>query len=94
MKHPFQSEVIKMNLLIFIAVHIIGTITTLIIHCKNGIMETATKYGDGIRSARPSDVIFIDCAAWEVLWLMKAVDNVDYYINRKFEEYFMDNCER
>lgn len=83
-----------MNSLILIAVHIIGAITTLIIHCKNGTMEAAIKYGDGIRLAKPSDVIFIDYASWEVLWLMKAVDNVDYYINRKFEEYFMDNCER
>lgn len=83
-----------MNSLILITVHIIGVITTLIIHCKNGTMEAAIKYGDGIRLARPSDVIFIDCVSWEVLWLMKAVDNVDYYINRKFEEYFMDNCER
>lgn len=83
-----------MNSLILITVYIIGAITTLIIHCKNGTMEAAIKYGDGIRLARPSDVIFIDCASWEVLWLMKAVDNVDYYINRKFEEYFMDNYER
>ena len=83
-----------MNSLILITVYIIGAITTLIIHCKNGTMEAAIKYGDGIRLARPSDVIFIDCESWEVLWLMKAVDNVDYYINIKFEEYFMDNYER
>lgn len=81
-------------IVLFVMVHIIGAIITIIIHCKNGTMEAASKYGDGIRLARPSDVIFIDCAAWEVLWLMKAVDNVDYYINRKIEEYFMDNCER
>jgi hypothetical protein len=81
-------------IVLFVIVHIIGAIITIIIHCKNGTMEAAIKYGDGIRLARPSDVIFIDCASWEVLWLMKAVDNVDYYINRKFEEYFMDNCER
>lgn len=81
-------------IVLFVMVHIIGAITTLIIHCKNGTMEAASKYGDGIRLAKPSDVIFIDCASWEVLWLMKAVDNVDYYINRKFEEYFMDNYER
>ncbi len=81
-------------IVLFVMVHIIGAIITIIIHCKNGTMEAAIKYGDGIRLARPSDVIFIDCASWEVLWLMKTVDNVDYYINRKFEEYFMDNCER
>lgn len=81
-------------IVLFVMVHIIGAIITIIIQCKNGTMEAASKYGDGIRLAKPSDVIFIDCASWEVLWLMKAVDNVDYYINRKFEEYFMDNCER
>lgn len=81
-------------IVLFVMVHIIGAIIAIIIHCKNGTMEAASKYGDGIRLAKPSDVIFIDCASWEVLWLMKAVDNVDYYINRKFEEYFMDNCER
>lgn len=81
-------------IVLFVMVHIIGAIITIIIHCKNGTMEAASKYGDGIRLAKPSDVIFIDCASWEVLLLMKAVDNVDYYINRKFEEYFMDNCER
>lgn len=79
---------------LFSTIHIIGAVSTIIIHCRNGTMEAASKYGDGIRLAKPSDVIFIDCASWEVLWLMKAVDNVDYYINRKFEEYFMDNCER
>ena len=77
-------------IVLFVMVHIIGVIITIIIHCKNGTMEAASKYGDGIRLAKPSDVIFIDCAAWEVLWLMNVVDNVDYYINRKFEEYFMD----
>lgn len=81
-------------IVLFVMVHIIGAIITIIIHCKNGTMEAASKYGDGIRLAKPSDVIFIDCTSWEVLLLMKAVDNVDYYINRKFEEYFMDNCER
>ena len=81
-------------IVLFVMVHIIGAIITIIIHCKNGTMEAASKYGDGIRLAKPSDVILADCAIWEVLWLMKAVDNVDYYINRKFEEYFMDNCER
>ena len=81
-------------IVLFVMVHIIGAIITIIIHCKNGTMEAAIKYGDGIRLARPSDVIFIDCASWEVFWLMKTVDNVYYYINRKFEEYFMDNCER
>lgn len=81
-------------IVLFVMVHIIGAIIAIIIHCKNGTMEAASKYGDGIRLAKPSDVIFIDCALQEVLWLMKAVDNIDYYINRKFEEYFMDNCER
>ncbi len=81
-------------IVLFVMVHIIGAIIAIIIHCKNGTMEAASKYGDGIRLAKPSDVIFIDCASQEVLWLMKAVDNIDYYINRKFEEYFMDNCER
>ena len=81
-------------IVLFVIVHIIGAIITIIIHCKNGTMEAAIKYGDGIRLARPSDVIFIDCTVWEVLWLMRIIDNVDYYINRKFEKYFMDNCER
>lgn len=81
-------------IVLFVMVHIMGAIITIIIHCKNGTMEAASKYGDGIRLARPSDVIFIDCVAWEILWLIEMVDNVDYYINMKIEEHFMDNCER
>jgi hypothetical protein len=78
-------------IVLFVIVHIIGAIITIIIHCKNGTMEAASKYGDGIRLARPSDVIFIDCAAWEILWLMRIVDDVDYYINMKIEEHFNYN---
>ena len=70
-------------IVLFVMVHIIGAVSTLIIHCKNGTMEAASKYGDGVRLAKPSDVIWADCAIWEVLWLMKMVDNVDYYINKK-----------
>ena len=46
-------------IVLFVIVHIIGAIITIIIHCKNGTMEAAIKYGDGIRLARPSDVIFM-----------------------------------
>lgn len=76
---------------LFAMIHIIGAITTIIIHCKNGIMEAAIKYGDGIRLARPSDVILMDCTIWEILILIRILDNVSYYINRKFEEYFDQN---
>lgn len=75
---------------LFATIHIIGAITIIIIHCKNG---SASKYGDGVRFARPSDILSTDCAAWEVLWLIRTIDNVDYYINKKIEKYFMDERE-
>ena len=44
-----------------IIVHIIGAIIAIVIHCRDGTMEHVSKYGDGFRFAKPSDVIFQDC---------------------------------
>jgi hypothetical protein len=71
-------------ILILIITHIIGAIITMVIHYKNGTFESASKYGDGIRFARPSDVVILDCIAWEVLLLLFVIEFVDKKINNSF----------
>lgn len=73
-------------ILILIVIHIIGAITTIIIHYKNGTFESASKYGDGIRWARPCDVVFLDCVAWEVLFLLFIIELIEKIINRIFDK--------
>lgn len=41
------------------SIHIIGAIIAIVIHCKDGTMEYASKYGDGFRFAKPSDRLLI-----------------------------------
>ena len=71
-----------------ILIHIIGAITTIIIHCKNGDMEYAAKHGDGVRFATPSDIVFIDLFFWEIqfiLFVFTSIENViDNYFKRKY----------
>ena len=68
--------------------HIIGSVATITFHWKNGTIKFASTYGDGIRFARPSDVIFTDCIVWEFLLFMKVMDYIDDCINRKIRKYF------
>ena len=71
-----------------IIVHIIGAIITIIIHCRDGTMEYASKYGDGFRFAKPSDVIFQDCLLWEIQLVIYTIIFVENHINSKFSKYF------
>ena len=67
--------------LILMSIHIIGAIITIIIHCRDGTMEHASKYGDGFRFAKPSDVIFQDCLLWEIQLVIHTIVFVEDYIN-------------
>ena len=40
-------------LVVLMSVHIIGAAIAIYIHCRDGTMEQASKYGDGIRWAKP-----------------------------------------
>ena len=67
-----------------VIIHIIGAIITICIHCRDGTMESAAKYGDGVRFAKPSDVIILDCLAWEILLIIHIVDYIENHINNQF----------
>ena len=74
-----------MNILVILmSIHIIGAIIAIVIHCKDGTMEYALKYGDGFRFAKPSDVIFQDCLLWEIQLVIHIITFVEDYINNKF----------
>ena len=72
-------------LIAIISIHIIGAITTLIVHYKNGTFKFAVENGDGIRYARPSDVLFMDCVVWEMLLLVDLLTIIDNIIYDFFE---------
>ena len=76
------------KLIIFLAIHIIGAIITMIVHYKNGTFEYATKHGDGIRLAKPTDIIYQDCLVWEFLLLFFIIDFLDEKINSLFTKKF------
>lgn len=71
-----------------IIVHIIGAIIAIVIHCRDGTMEHASKYGDGFRFAKPSDVIFQDCLLWEIQLVIHTIVFVEDYINSQFSKHF------
>ena len=71
-----------------IIIHIIGAIIAIVIHCKDGTMEYASKYGDGFRFAKPSDVIFQDCLLWEIQLIIHMIIFLEIYINSKFSKHF------
>lgn len=74
-------------LVILMSIHIIGAIITIIIHCRDGTMEYASKYGDGFRFAKPSDVIFQDCLLWEIQLVIHTITFVEDYINSQFSKH-------
>lgn len=76
----------KTLLFAILIIHIIGAIITMVIHYKDGTFESASKYGDGIRFARPCDVVFMDCVAWEVLLLLFVIEFIDKKINNIFDK--------
>lgn len=71
-----------------ILIHIVGAIATIIIHCKNGEFEWAAKHGDGLRTATPSDIVFIDLFFWEmqfILFVFTSIENtIDNYFKKKY----------
>ena len=77
-----------MNVLIsiLIIVHIIGAIITMVIHYKDGSFKWASKYGDGIRNAKPCDIVVMDCFAWEVEFLILLISTIENLINNLFDE--------
>lgn len=66
-----------------IIIHIIGAIIAIV-----GTMEHASKYGDGFRFAKPSDVIFQDCLLWEIQLVIHTIVFVEDYINSQFSKRF------
>lgn len=77
-----------MKIIIFFVLHIIGFIATIAFHQRNGTIKFASKYGEGIRFAKPSDVIFVDLIIWEFLVLVAMFDFIGNYINRKCARYY------
>ena len=71
-----------------ILIHIVGAISTIIIHCKNGEFEWAAKHGDGVRFALPSDIIFMCLFYWEIwfiLFVFTSIENtIDNYFKKKY----------
>ena len=78
-----------MNIIILISIHIIGAIIALIIHHKDGTLENASKHGDGIRFAKPSDVVFQDLFLWEIHFIIFIICLIGILINK----YFYDKYE-
>lgn len=75
-------------LVILMSIHIIGAAIVVCVHCRDGTMELASKYGDGIRWAKPSDVIFQDCFLWEVHLMIYMMGFIEDSINSQFRKYF------
>lgn len=66
---------------VIILIHLIGAINTIIIHFNNGIFENASKYGDGTRFARPSDVVYVDLILWEFQLIVFTLDFIESLIS-------------
>lgn len=73
-------------MLIILIIHMIGAIITIFIHCKDGTLKQAAKHGDGIRYAKPSDVIVQDLIMWEFLLMFSMLDYAGNEINNYFDE--------
>lgn len=80
-----------MIILLIVAFHLIGAIITLIIHCKNGTMEYAALYGDGIRKSNPSDIVFCDLVLWELELLLCVSLVIEEKINKYFRKKFKES---
>ena len=80
------------NVLVFIliVINVVGAIITMFIHYKDATFEWASKYGDGIRFARPSDVVFLDCVTWEVELLLFIIELIEEIINNFFNKRHKD----
>lgn len=79
-----------LNPYIVIGSHFIGTIITLIIFCKNREFEAAAKYGDGIRWAAPSDVVFYALVLWEFLLFLFVIGLIENVIDEFFRNKYIE----
>lgn len=70
------------GLIIFI-VHIIGFIASFIILYKKGDFHYAAKYGDGVRTASPFDLLFY-CLVWEFSLLTIILFYIEDWFNGLF----------
>ena len=77
-------------LLLLLIIHILGGIIVTIFNYKDGSMEWAAKYGDGIRTAKPADIICLNMLVWEVLLVItfafKIEDKINDIVSSKFTE--------
>lgn len=78
-----------LNPYIVIGFHFIGAIITLIIFYKTGEFEAAAKYGDGIRWATPSDVVFYALVLWEFLLFLFVIDSIENAIDEFFRSKYI-----
>lgn len=75
-------------ILSFILIHIIGVVVTIFIHFYNGTFKYSSKHGDGIRFARPFDVIWFDLFLWELQFLIFILESIENFTNNIFTEIF------
>lgn len=78
-----------LNLYIVIGFHFIGAIITLIIFYKTGEFEAAAKYGDDIRWATPSDVVFYALVLWEFLLFLFVIGSIENVIDEFFRNKYI-----
>lgn len=71
--------------LIMFIIHIIGFILSFIICYKKGDFHYAAKYGDGIRTALPFDLLF-DCFIWEFYLLFIIISYIEEWFNGLFKQ--------
>lgn len=72
-------------LLSLIILHCVGAGITIFVHHKNGTMYYAAEHGDGIRIAKPDDVIFLDCVAWEIQLVLNIITAIGNFINNSYK---------
>lgn len=77
-----------MKIMLLIIFHIIGAAVMIFIQCKNENMEYSSKYGDGIRTCKPSDIIAISLIMWEMVLFVAFIELIDDKINQYFERKF------
>ena len=73
-----------------IGIHLIGAIITLIIFNKDGTFEDAAKYGDGIHTCTPSDLVFYALFVWEFYWMLCAIEYINVWIDNYFKNKYKD----
>lgn len=61
--------------------HIIGAIIAIIYCWKSGIFSDSAKYGDGIRWALPSDILFECLVLWEINLFVYTLYRIENWFN-------------